>query len=75
MNVEAKDAQDAHRRAMRRLPEQPNFHAGKAAVYAAGFGPVGIPAVAAAAAQLRRKSPGEAETRALPAFMLDADAA
>jgi hypothetical protein len=75
MNVEAKDAQNAPRQASRRLPEQPNFHAEKAAVYAAGFRGIGIPAVAAAAAQLKRKAHADTEARQLPAFMLDADAA
>jgi hypothetical protein len=69
------EAQDAPRKAARRLPEEPNFHAEKASVYAAGFRRIGIPAVAAAAAQMRKKAPGETGGRALPAFMLDADAA
>ena len=72
MNAEAKDAP---RQAARRLPEQPNFHAEKASVYAAGFRRIGIPAVAAAAAQVKRKAHDGAEERSLPAFMLDADAA
>lgn len=75
MNPEAKDAQQAPRQGARRLPEQPNFHAEKASVYAAGFRRIGIPAVAAAAAQLKRSPRADAETGALPAFMLDADAA
>lgn len=69
------EAHDAPRKAIRQLPEQPNFHAEKASVYAAGFRRIGIPAVAAAAAQLKKKAHGEAEARTLPAFMLDADAA